>query len=125
MQALEGETTDNPLIVSLLEKLSRFCERADIFFAGSPAIVDIKWGCQDISYENIKCLGIPMPRLQKLKCLGIKIENVSESPCHIYKNIKCLGIPMSRLQKYKMSRNKNIKCLGIPMPRQQKKYKMS
>ena len=28
-QALEGEKTDNPLIVSLLEKLSRLCERAD------------------------------------------------------------------------------------------------
>ena len=32
MQAFEGETTDNPLIVSLLEKLSRLCESADIVF---------------------------------------------------------------------------------------------
>ena len=30
-QALEGEKTDNPLIVSLLEKLSNLCGRADIF----------------------------------------------------------------------------------------------
>ena len=32
MQALEGEKTDNPLIVNLLKKLSRLCERADIVF---------------------------------------------------------------------------------------------
>ena len=32
MQALEGEKTDNHLIVNLLEKLSRLCERADIVF---------------------------------------------------------------------------------------------
>ena len=32
MQALEGEKTDNPPIVSLLEKLSRLCERADLVF---------------------------------------------------------------------------------------------
>ena len=31
-QALESETTDNPLIVSLLEKLSRLWERADLVF---------------------------------------------------------------------------------------------
>ena len=39
MQALEGEKTDNPLIFNLLEKLSRLCERADIVFAGSPAML--------------------------------------------------------------------------------------
>ena len=32
MQALEGEKTDNPLIVNLLEKLSRLGERGDIVF---------------------------------------------------------------------------------------------
>ena len=37
MQALEGEKTDNPLIVSLLEKLSRLCERADIVFCWLPS----------------------------------------------------------------------------------------
>ena len=41
MQALEGETTDNPLIVSLLEKLSRLCERADIVFCWLPSHVGI------------------------------------------------------------------------------------
>ena len=42
MQALEGEKTDYPLVV-ILAKLSRSCERADLFiyfffFAGSPAL---------------------------------------------------------------------------------------
>ena len=32
MQALEGKKTDNTVVVSLLEKLSRLCERADIVF---------------------------------------------------------------------------------------------
>ena len=32
MQALERKKTDNLLIVSLLEKLSKLCERADIVF---------------------------------------------------------------------------------------------
>ena len=41
MQALEGETTDNPIIVSLLEKLSRLCERADIVFCWLPSHVGI------------------------------------------------------------------------------------
>ena len=41
MQALEGETTDNPLIVSLLEKLSRLCKRADIVFCWLPSHVGI------------------------------------------------------------------------------------
>ena len=36
MQALEGEKTDNPLIVNLHEKLSRLCERADIVFLLAP-----------------------------------------------------------------------------------------
>ena len=36
MQAPEGEKTDNPLIVSLLEKLSRLCKRADIVFLLAP-----------------------------------------------------------------------------------------
>ena len=30
MQVLEGEKTDNQLIVSLLEKLSRLCQRAGV-----------------------------------------------------------------------------------------------
>ena len=41
MQALEGEKTDNPLIVSLLEKLSRLCNRADIVFCWLPSHVGI------------------------------------------------------------------------------------
>ena len=41
MQALEGETTDNPLIVSLLEKFSRLCEIADIVFCWLPSHVGI------------------------------------------------------------------------------------
>ena len=41
MQALEGEKTDNPLIVNLLEKLSRLCERADIVFCWLPSHVGI------------------------------------------------------------------------------------
>ena len=41
MQALEGEKTDNPLIVSLLEKLSRLCDRADIVFCWLPSHVGI------------------------------------------------------------------------------------
>ena len=41
MQALEGEKTDNPLIVSLLEKLYRLCERADIVFCWLPSHVGI------------------------------------------------------------------------------------
>ena len=41
MQALEGETTDNPIIVSLLEKLSRLCQRADIVFCWLPSHVGI------------------------------------------------------------------------------------
>ena len=42
MQALEGEKTDNPLIVSFLEKLSRLCERADIGFCWLPSRIGIK-----------------------------------------------------------------------------------
>ena len=41
MQALEDEKTDNPLIVNLLEKLSRLCERADIVFCWLPSHVGI------------------------------------------------------------------------------------
>ena len=41
MHALEGEKTDNPLIVNLLEKLSRLCERADIIFCWLPSHVGI------------------------------------------------------------------------------------
>ena len=41
MQGLEGKKTDNPLIVSLLEKLSRLCERADIVFCWLPSHVGI------------------------------------------------------------------------------------
>ena len=41
MQALEGETTGNPLIVRLLEKLSRLCKRADIVFCWLPSHVGI------------------------------------------------------------------------------------
>ena len=41
MQALEGEERDNPLIVSLLEKLYRLCERADIVFCWLPSHVGI------------------------------------------------------------------------------------
>ena len=40
MQALEGEKTDNPL-VSLQEKLSRLCERADIVFCWLPSHIGI------------------------------------------------------------------------------------
>ena len=39
MQALEGETMDNPLLVTLLEKLSRLCVRADTVFCLFPAIL--------------------------------------------------------------------------------------
>ena len=41
MKALEGEKTDNPLIVNLLEKLSRLCKRADIVFCWFPSHVRI------------------------------------------------------------------------------------
>ena len=41
MQALEGEKTDNPLVVILLEKLSRLCERADIVFCWLPSHIGI------------------------------------------------------------------------------------
>ena len=41
MPALEDETTDNPLIVNLLEKLSRLCGRADIVFCWLPSHVGI------------------------------------------------------------------------------------
>ena len=41
MQTLEGEKTDNPLIVNLLEKLSRLCERADIVFCWLPSHIGI------------------------------------------------------------------------------------
>ena len=41
MQALEGEKTDNPLIVSRLEKLSRSCIRADIVFCWLPSHIGI------------------------------------------------------------------------------------
>ena len=37
MQALEGEKTDNPLVVTLLEKLSKLCGRADIVFCWLPS----------------------------------------------------------------------------------------
>ena len=42
MQALEGKKTDNPLIVSLLEKLSRLCERAEIVFFWLPSHIGIR-----------------------------------------------------------------------------------
>ena len=41
IRALDGEKTDNPLIVSLLEKLSRPCKRADIVFCWLPSHVGI------------------------------------------------------------------------------------
>ena len=41
MQALEGEKTDNPLVVSLLEKLSKLCRRADIVFCWLPSHIGI------------------------------------------------------------------------------------
>ena len=42
IKALEGEKTDNPLVVILLDKLSRLCERADIFFCWLPSHVGIR-----------------------------------------------------------------------------------
>ena len=41
MKALEGGKTDNPLVVNLLEKLSRLCERADIVFCWLPSHIGI------------------------------------------------------------------------------------
>ena len=41
MQALEGEKTDNPLVVGLLGKLSSLCERADIVFCWLPSHIGI------------------------------------------------------------------------------------
>ena len=41
MQALEGEKTNNSVIVSLLEKLSRLCVRADIVFRWIPCHIGI------------------------------------------------------------------------------------
>ena len=41
MQALEGEKTDNQLVVSLLEKLSKLCRRADIVFCWLPSHIGI------------------------------------------------------------------------------------
>ena len=41
MKALEGEKTDNPLLVNLLEKSSRLCERADIVFCWLPSHIGI------------------------------------------------------------------------------------
>ena len=41
MKALEGEKTGNPLVVNLLEKLSRLCERADIAFCWLPSHIGI------------------------------------------------------------------------------------
>ena len=38
---LEDEKTDCPLIVSLLEKLSRLCKRADIVFCWLPSHIGI------------------------------------------------------------------------------------
>ena len=40
-QALEGEKTDNPLVVKLLEKLSKLCRRADIVFCWLPSHIGI------------------------------------------------------------------------------------
>ena len=40
MQALEGEKTDNLLVVGLLGKLSGLCERADIVFCWLPSHID-------------------------------------------------------------------------------------
>ena len=41
MKALEGEKTDNPLVVNLLEKLSRLCEGTDIVFCWLPSYIGI------------------------------------------------------------------------------------
>ena len=41
MQALEGEKTDNPLVVGLLGRLSALCERADIVFCWLPSHIGI------------------------------------------------------------------------------------
>ena len=42
MKALEGEKTDNPFVVNLLEKLSGLCERADIVFCWLPSHIGIR-----------------------------------------------------------------------------------
>ena len=39
--SVKGEKTDNPLIVSLLKKMSRLCERADMVFCWLPRHVGI------------------------------------------------------------------------------------
>ena len=41
MQALEGEKTENPLVVILLEKLSKLCRRADIAYCWLPSHIGI------------------------------------------------------------------------------------
>ena len=41
MKALDCEKTDNPLVVNLLEKLSRLCERADVVFCWLPSHIGI------------------------------------------------------------------------------------
>ena len=41
MQALENEKTDNPLIVNMLDKISRICETADLVFCWLPSHIGI------------------------------------------------------------------------------------
>ena len=41
MQALENEKTDNPLIVHMLDKISRICETVDLVFCWLPSHIGI------------------------------------------------------------------------------------
>ena len=41
MQALENEKTDNPLIVNMLDKISRICETVDLVFCWLPSHIGI------------------------------------------------------------------------------------
>ena len=97
MQALEVEKTDNPLIVNLLEMLSRLCERADIVFFGwllrhigiiGNEVADK--AAKDALSLEISPLRVPFNSFKALLIISIKICGSNPGVIQPTKATKCL-----------------------------------
>ena len=57
MQALENERTDNPLIVTLLDKISEICDNADLVFCWLPSHIGIS-GSEEVDKAAKEALSL-------------------------------------------------------------------
>ena len=99
MQALEGEKTDIPLIVNLLEKLCRLCERADIVFCWLSSHIGIRGkeeadkAAKDALSLEILPFKVPLSDFQLLINTD-SLEDIHERVNIIISNFPDVNIPL-------------------------------